>query len=280
MKKNLCLLLLVCAFGTAEAQGLGVEFKKIDECSMLFLYNYQFCDEHKNPASVKSCEMLLEVGRRYSKFYLLNKAFFDSLLMLHANEPPETLVAKILPQIIGSFTHSFCDYYIFKNYPASGTTAFLASLVLAGSYRVEEKLELEWEIDNGAPMVILGLNCKKATCRFAGRSYEAWFTPDIPINDGPYKFSGLPGLIVKVQDSGNEHIFTLQEIKKGNNEAMYFPEKDYTATTAQGFTKALENSKIPMIEQMKSATQISGDPDAIPRAIARLQRQNNFIERY
>ena len=269
MKKNLCLLLLICVVGTVGAQ----EYKKIDDCSMLFIYNYQFYTEHKNPASVKSCEMLLEVGRRYSKFYSSNIAYADSLYMLYANESPQVAVAKIFPQISGLFKHYFCDYYIFKNYPASETTVFLRR-----TYKVEEKLQMEWVIDHTAKTVILGLNCKKATCRFAGRSYEAWFTPDIPVNDGPYKFSGLPGLIVKVQDSENEHIFTLQEIKKGNNKAMYFPENDYITTTAQGFTKTFETHKAERIKNLESVT--TDNPTAIANAIARIQRENNFIEQY
>jgi len=245
---------------------------------MLFVYNYLMCDEHKNPASVKSYEMVLEVGKLYSKFYSSTQAYADSLFTLYANEPPQTAFLKILPQITGLNKHSFCDYYVFKNYPSPGTSAFLAYNAFSGVHKVEEKLQFEWKIDNNAKKLILGLNCIKATCRFAGRDYEAWFTTDIPVNDGPYKFSGLPGLIVKVQDSDNEHIFELQEIRRVKNKPMYFPERPYISTSARGYTQALEASKTPLIEQLKSAT--SDDPTAIPNAIARLQRRNNFIERY
>jgi len=42
--------------------------------------------------------------------------------------------------------------------------------------------------------------CRKAKVSYAGRNYFAWFTPDIPVSDGPWKFHGLPGLILKVED--------------------------------------------------------------------------------
>lgn len=48
---------------------------------------------------------------------------------------------------------------------------------------------------------ILGYLCKNATTTFRGREYEAWYTTAIPIPDGPWKFSGLPGLILQITDS-------------------------------------------------------------------------------
>lgn len=65
---------------------------------------------------------------------------------------------------------------------------------------------LDWEITNESKN-ILGYKCTLAKTRFAGRDYEAWFTSDIPIQDGPYKFSGLPGLIIDLYDTKNHYHF-------------------------------------------------------------------------
>ena len=45
-----------------------------------------------------------------------------------------------------------------------------------------------------------------------GRKWTAWFTTEIPIQDGPYKFLGLPGLIVKIEDQTKTHSFELKGI--------------------------------------------------------------------
>lgn len=57
----------------------------------------------------------------------------------------------------------------------------------------------QWEIvaENDT---IFGYLCQKAKINYSGRHYTAWFTDQIPINDGPWKFVGLPGLILKVVD--------------------------------------------------------------------------------
>ena len=44
----------------------------------------------------------------------------------------------------------------------------------------------------------MGYKCQEAVGKFRGRNYKAYFLKDIPISNGPFKFDGLPGLILKV----------------------------------------------------------------------------------
>lgn len=55
---------------------------------------------------------------------------------------------------------------------------------------------------------------QKAETNFGGRTWYAWFTQEVPLQDGPYKFGGLPGLIVKVQDEKGDYSFDLMQTKK------------------------------------------------------------------
>jgi len=72
-------------------------------------------------------------------------------------------------------------------------------------YSVYEKQpEMQWELLEGE-MKINDYNCKKAQTTFRGRSYEVWYTPEIPISIGPWKFNGLPGLILYVKDISDEY---------------------------------------------------------------------------
>lgn len=62
--------------------------------------------------------------------------------------------------------------------------------------------------------IIAGYPCQRATTSYGGRKWQAWFTKEIPASDGPYKFSGLPGLIVEIADITNSYNFQLIKLKE------------------------------------------------------------------
>jgi GLPGLI family protein len=69
-------------------------------------------------------------------------------------------------------------------------------------YKGEKRLitdsvpNINWIINKKDLKKINGYVCNRATTHFRGRDYEAWFTPEIPVTFGPFKFKGLPGLIL------------------------------------------------------------------------------------
>ena len=61
----------------------------------------------------------------------------------------------------------------------------------------DENYNINWTITNNTKKV-MGYSCQEAIGEFRCRSYKAYFLKDIPMSDGPYKFDGLPGLILEV----------------------------------------------------------------------------------
>ena len=74
---------------------------------------------------------------------------------------------------------------------------------------------MEWSLAGGEEQVG-DYQCQKAVTSFGGREWTAWFCPDIPVDGGPYKFCGLPGLILKVEDSEKHFSWTMTGIEKGS----------------------------------------------------------------
>lgn len=91
---------------------------------------------------------------------------------------------------------------------------------------VSDSLQLiKWKVLKTKPIRYLGLDCYQAKGRFRGRLYTAYFAPKIPKPDGPYKFSGLPGLIIKIASDDYFKIFQAIKINYYEKEVIDVPEK-------------------------------------------------------
>jgi len=105
-----------------------------------------------------------------------------------------------------------------------------------------------WEITDDT-ITILNYLCHKATTFFRGRDYVAWFTQEIPVNDGPWKLYGLPGLILKAEDTENIFSFEAVGIQQLENEKIEMPKNEnYISTTFEELRKFRKN-KVSNISQ-------------------------------
>lgn len=85
------------------------------------------------------------------------------------------------------------------------------------SYYHEENNEFQnWLLMNDT-LTISGYQCQKAILEYGNRYWTAWFTYDVPIPDGPYRFSGLPGLIIKIEDKNKSWKFELVSLVKNTH---------------------------------------------------------------
>jgi len=94
-----------------------------------------------------------------------------------------------------------------------------------GSYTEAWPL-MQWTLAD-EQQTILGHRCQKATCRFRGRNFVAWFAADVPIKGGPWKFGGLPGCILKVYDVQKIYVWEAVAIERGTYQIMQYPDKLY-----------------------------------------------------
>ncbi len=94
-----------------------------------------------------------------------------------------------------------------------------------GRYTEEWPL-MKWTLADDK-QTILGYRCQKATCRFRGRDFVAWFAVDVPIKGGPWKFGGLPGCILKVYDSEQIYVWEAVSIERGTFLISQYPDELY-----------------------------------------------------
>lgn len=81
-------------------------------------------------------------------------------------------------------------------------------------YVVEEPIEnIDWTIVEDSVKKVLGYDCIMATADYHGRKWTAWFTPEIPLQAGPWKLAGLPGLILEADADNGVYSFVATGIQ-------------------------------------------------------------------
>ena len=87
-------------------------------------------------------------------------------------------------------------------------------------YKFRQPLDMKWKLSHKKDS-IAGYLVQEAFIDFEDRKWKAYYTEAIPVQDGPYKFSGLPGLIVSLQSLDGDYIFELVELKNVKQEEAY-----------------------------------------------------------
>ena len=189
--------------------------------------------------------LILQVGENISKCYSYYSNEVDSLMALpNGDEIAMKMISDAMKSddfMKGLYPHKRLKTYIYKNYPQGNIT--VTDGLSMQDYIYEDELNAQqWEI-NDSTKTILDYQCQMAICDFRGRGWTAWFTTDIPVSDGPWKFGGLPGLIMEAYDSGNQYVFTIVGLQKVEDEPIFFSEtyvgsKRFEKTNRKEFLKA------------------------------------------
>ncbi|OCK52550.1 GLPGLI family protein [Chryseobacterium sp. CBo1] len=169
-----------------------------------FFYDYKFIPDSTDRSKVLNEVMLLDIDKTGSKYYGQQKFIADSTSRADLEKQ-----LKLSPNNISMNRRDKpgqVNYKVTKEYPDFKT--YLFTNISSDSYKVEEDKKPEWKILPDKQK-IGEYNAQKATTKYGGREWTAWFSTDLPFQDGPYKFYGLPGLIVKIEDKTGSHSMTL-----------------------------------------------------------------------
>lgn len=116
--------------------------------------------------------------------------------------------------------------YVFKDFDKQNKTVYDDFSDQFAKY-TEPFEEMQWEIVTDSTATILDYECVMAQSSYHGRNWTVWFAPEIPVSDGPWKFAGLPGLILKATESEGVHSFTANGIETVDQELPGMPRDDW-----------------------------------------------------
>ena len=180
--------------------------------------------------------MALDIGSNFSVYYDRNKAFRDSI-----SQTKITDLSKNVKNISINYKTDMAEYkevqgsYDITSYKGESAKVYknrrkkeLTTIDITPMevFKCVEQVPFQnWELTTDT-LTVLGYLCQKATTFFRGRNYEAWFTPEIPVKDGPWKLYGLPGLILKAVSDDNFFVFEAIGLKNIDNNKLIMMDKD------------------------------------------------------
>jgi GLPGLI family protein len=241
MKKKLivimCALFLFISSVSAQSQSFPVKGIPIDKYHVLdsayikCAYRLTFVEDTLNPNNTKYVDIqTLLIGKDMSKYF--------SQYLLDFNKKTQELRTKGANTFLSNTEKGTSSYEIFKRYVDDKIIVTDCGSRLGSNFQYEDDIsDLKWDIRNDTSS-ILSYSCQRAVTQFRGRTYEAWFTSEIPINNGPWKFGGLPGLILKISDSQQYFVFECIGIENlKNKESIKFYDVKYTKIARKDLDK-------------------------------------------
>jgi GLPGLI family protein len=264
------LFLLTCSIVNAQE-------KILDDALISISYRYEYVSNLLSPQP-KEAVMTLLIGRQWSLFYNRhNDEFYFSkddadsrkyaVLTIDENGNMKRTRPADYSGTIGPTEYTYLDRSKMEE-------IFVGRVLFRGFYTYSEKyLFPQWSV-NQDEKTIMGYHCQKATTNYLGRKWIAWFTTELPFNSGPWKLTGLPGLILEAEDEEGHFAFiAVSAGKPAPEERLQIILKDELSLT--------KTTKEAFLRMQKNVYESDGDfgPVKIKTSSPRIKRKLNTIER-
>ncbi len=272
--KQFFTILIIVFIGALSTHSQDLPSKTIlDEAQLKVFYNITYQRDSTDQNSIRNELMVLLVGEKISKFMSYNNYYRDSLFLSNPTvDPSQTRLHGPNRIRSGQF------YTIYKNYPDGQLTTtdrfFMDSFIYHEPMNIFS-WDLKQELDT-----IKGFPVQKATTTFGGRDWAVWFAGNIPVSDGPYKFHGLPGLILKAKDKKGHYrfkVYSITDIKEQREKIIQW-DMTYFETTKRNFFKAREQFRNDVMSGIQSSGVPIHESTDFDRIQENMRRRNNPIE--
>lgn len=238
-----------------------------DTAIAIVYYQYAQVTDTNNLSGFYKENMVLYLGKNSSVFKSREKEIQDSIFQNNYGANPGSLY--------GSKHVSTNEYFKFYK-----QNKLISLRRLLNNYIIEDSIpQIKWTLLNDKK-ILHGFACQKAIGGFKGRTYEVWFTAEIPVSNGPWKLGGLPGLIIEAQDIKKQVIFKFSGYTRyPRNDKMIVLPKNAIKTTEAKFARLLDAAMENPAVFLQNSPNLNGKftITSMPKP-AKLKKPNNPIE--
>ncbi len=174
-------------------------------------YEFTHFFDTTNSSKVHKETLRLYYNQKSAVYKSLSRTIFDSTMK--SNIEKSALDNKLTNLNLGQLPTGSIEQFFTLNQKMQ-TLTFRKFLKV--NYLTVDSTIINWTLHSDT-LKILGYRCQKATATFKGRSYIAWFSMEIPYSIGPWKLKGLPGSILKADDSKGHVSFQAKGINTYNS---------------------------------------------------------------
>ncbi|MDE6576983.1 MAG: GLPGLI family protein [Muribaculaceae bacterium] len=219
MNRLICIVLFIITIGLREMLSASIIEPKEPGILEVHYTKIWTTDTLTRAKSKSHSEpTVLRIGKTSAMFYPEKAMWWDSLRINDSEKAYElqkaTAIARNLAHPYYANLGGKDSEYVFRNIKPGMTQGFF-SIGSEKSTYIEPTEYPVWEIDS-LTKEVLGYECIHAKCSFRGREWDAWFTPEIPYKEGPWKLAGLPGLILEAYDTNMDYHYIANSILTEN----------------------------------------------------------------
>lgn len=224
MKHLILVLTLLLSVDSMVAQNIESSY----EC----IYKYTVSGHDKNNEQFNDIGYcMLQIGSGMGKFYDYSSFQTDSAKQ--ANCSDLVISSYKLREQRNVF---FFDQTIYQNNPKGKIT--VQSIITPNFYNYEEnRYPVNWTMKEGKD-TICGYTCQIAQGEYGGRTWIVKYAPEIPTQNGPWKLTGLPGLILDARDIEGIHHFSAITFRTSSVDITQLDNRGSITTSREKFIKA------------------------------------------
>lgn len=211
--KKFVILLLVCMCAAMLSAQENVKYR----------ISYKSTGILRSPGSkAKPVGWILDIGDKTAAFYCPAQRLKTKALRENPNGGGLAAVYKVRDQYPNTE-----NLQLLWNAPETGKYTYANKLMIKAFTYKEELPKIKWQLVDSTATVC-DYECQMAIGTVQGRTWKVYYTTDVPLSYGPWLLGGLPGLVLKAEDS--EHLFSfeaigVENVDDGSNVQLFDTEK-------------------------------------------------------